>query len=164
AAALPILVLAEPTRGQALDKAVFRLLATVVGVSASIAITGLFSQARDLILAAFAVWLGICVFAAQLLDGYRAYAAVLSGYTVGFIATQQIDTPHHVFESGVARGAAIVVGILSIAVINTLMFAPDRQSGLVAQLSAIHRRVRAYASAVFRGKPVNSTAFVTLLR
>jgi hypothetical protein len=33
--------------------------------TASIAITGLSSQARDLILAAFAVWLGICVFAAR---------------------------------------------------------------------------------------------------
>jgi uncharacterized membrane protein YccC len=118
-AALTVAVLAEPTRGQALDKAAFRLLATVVGVTASIAITGLFSQARDLILVAFAVWLGICVFAAKLLDGYRAYAAVLSGYTVAFIATQQIDNPQHVFESGMTRGAAIAVGILSIALVNT---------------------------------------------
>jgi uncharacterized membrane protein YccC len=163
-AALTVAVLAEPTRGQALDKAGFRLLATFVGVTASIAITGLVSQARDLILVAFAVWLGICVFAAKLLDGYRAYAAVLSGYTVAFIATQQIDNPLHVFESGMARGAAIVVGILSIAVVNTLMFAPDHQSRLVAQLTAIHRRVRGYASAVFRGEPANSMTFVTLLR
>ncbi len=106
-AALTVGILAEPTRGQALDKAGFRLLATVVGVTASIAISGLFAQARVLILAAFAVWIGICVFAAKLLDGYRAYAAVLSGYTVALIATQQIDTPQHVFESGMARGAAI---------------------------------------------------------
>ncbi|WP_284261395.1 FUSC family protein [Bradyrhizobium iriomotense] len=163
-AALTIAVLAEPTRGQALEKAGFRLLATVVGVAASIAITGFFSQARDLILAAFAMWLGICVFAAKLLDGYRAYAAVLSGYTVGFIATQQIDNPQHVFESGMSRGAAIAVGILSIAVVNTLMFAPDRQSRLVAQLAAIHHRVRKYASAAFHGEPDNSSTFLTLLR
>ena len=91
-AAVTVGILAEPTRGQALDKAGFRLFGTIVGVTASIAITGLFSQARDLILAAFAVWIGICVFAANLLDGYRAYAAVLSGYTVAIIATQQIDT------------------------------------------------------------------------
>jgi uncharacterized membrane protein YccC len=163
-AALTVAILAEPTRGQALDKAGFRLLATVVGVTASIAITGLFSQTRDLILAAFALWIGICVFAANLLDGYRAYAAVLSGYTVALIATQQIDTPQHVFEASMARGAAIAVGILSIAIVNTLMFAPDRQSRLVAQLAAIHRRVREYARATFRGEPGNSTTFLTLLR
>jgi hypothetical protein len=40
------------------------------------------------------------------------------------------------------RAAAIAVGILSMAVVNTLMFAPDRQPRLVAQLAAIRRRVR----------------------
>jgi uncharacterized membrane protein YccC len=162
--ALTVAILAEPTRGQTLDKAAFRLLATVIGVTASIAITGVFSQARDLILAAFAAWLGICVFAAKLLDGYRAYAAVLSGYTVGLIAIQQIDHPQHVFESGIARGAAITVGILSIAVVNTLIFPSDRQPAMLAQLTAIHRRVREYASAAFRREPSNSAAFLTLLR
>ena len=58
-AAITVGILAEPTRGQALDKAGFRLLGTIVGVTASIAITGLFSQERDLILAAFAAWIGI---------------------------------------------------------------------------------------------------------
>src|SRR5262249_18600970 len=163
-AAVTVGILAEPTRGQALNKAGFRLLGTIVGVIASIAITGVFSQERDLILAAFAVWIGICVFAANLLDGYRAYAAVLSGYTVAIIATQQIDTPQHVFESGMARGAAIVVGILSMAVINTLMYAPDRHPRLMVQLTEIRRRVPEYASAVCRGEPGNSTTFLMLLR
>src|SRR5215469_3544842 len=163
-AAITVGILAEPTRGQALEKAAFRLLGTVVGVIASIAITGLFSQERDLILAAFAAWIGICVFAGKLLDGYRAYAAVLCGYTVAFIATQQIDNPQHVFESGMARGAAIAVAILSMAVVNTLMFAPDRHPRLIVQLGAIRRRVREYASAAFRDEPAESTTFLALLR
>ena len=54
-AALTVGILAEPTRRQALNKAGFRLLANFEGVTASIAIAGLFSQARDLILAAFTV-------------------------------------------------------------------------------------------------------------
>src|SRR5215475_6970414 len=163
-AAVTVAILAEPTRGQALEKAGFRLLATVVGVTAAIAITGLFSQARDLVLAAFALWVGICVFAAKLLDGYRAYAAVLSGYTVGLIATQQIDNPQHVFEASMARGAAIAVGILSLAVVNALLFAPDNHPQLRTRLTAIHRRVREYANAALRGKPDESTTFLTLLR
>jgi uncharacterized membrane protein YccC len=162
-AALTVAILAEPTRGEALDKAGFRLLATVVGVTASIAITGIFSQARDLLLAAFAAWLGICVFAAKLFDGYRAYAAVLSGYTVTIIATELIDNPQHVFQAGMDRGAAIAVGILSIAVVNAFVFAPDRYPKLLAQLVAIHRRIRAHAGAALR-EPVKSSAFLALLR
>jgi uncharacterized membrane protein YccC len=159
-AAVTVAILAEPTRGQALHKAGFRLLGTVVSVVASIAITGLFSQARDLILAAFAVWIGICVFAANVLDGYRAYAAVLSGYTVALIAIQQIDNPQHVFEASMARrdrGRHSVDG-------GRQYVAPDRYPRLVAQLAVIRRRVRAYASPASHDELGNSTTFLTLLR
>ncbi|NEU97117.1 FUSC family protein [Bradyrhizobium uaiense] len=163
-AAVTVAILAEPTRGQALDKAAFRLTGTVVGVTAAIVITGLFSQARDLMLAASAVWLGLCVFAAKLLDGYRAYAAVLTGYSVANIAIQQIDSPQSVFDASVERGAAIAVGIMSIAVVNALTSAPDRHSQLATQLAAIHRRVREYASAALNGERSDSAAFVVLVR
>ena len=163
-AAVTVAILAEPSRGQALDKAGFRLTATIVGVAASIAITGLFSQARDLILAASAVWLGLCVFAATLLDGYRAYAAVLSGYSVAIVATQQMDNPQHVFDVGMERGAAIAVGIMSMAVVNALMSAPDHHPRLAAQLAAIHRRVREYASATLHSESDNSATFLALVR
>jgi uncharacterized membrane protein YccC len=63
-----------------------------------------------------------------------------------------------------ARGAAIAVGILSMAVVNTLMFAPDRYPRLVAQLAVIRRRVREYANATSYDELGNSTTFLTLLR
>jgi len=150
AAAVTVAILAEPTRGRALEKACFRLIATVIGVTAAIVIVALFSQTRDLILAAFAVWIGLCVYAVGLLDGNRAYAAVLSGYSVGIIAIQQIDAPDQVFQSGMERGAAIAVGIAAIALVNDLLAAPDSHPQLAARLTALHRRVRDYARAVLR--------------
>jgi uncharacterized membrane protein YccC len=72
-----------------------------------------------------------------LLDGNRAYAAVLSGYTVALIAIQQLDTPQHVFESGVARGAAIAVGIVALAVVNDLLAAPDNHPQLAGSYSCL---------------------------
>jgi uncharacterized membrane protein YccC len=149
-AAVTVAILAEPTRGRALEKACFRLIATVIGVTAAIVIVALFSQARDLLLVAFAGWIGLCVYAAGLLDGNRAYAAVLSGYSVGIIAIQQIDAPDQVFLSGMERGAAIVVGITAIAVVNDLLAAPDSHPQLAARLTALHRRVRDYAKDVLR--------------
>ena len=163
-AALTVAILAEPTRGQALEKAGYRLIATIIGVAASIAIVGALSQERDLVLIAFAAWLGLCVYAAGLLDGYRAYAAVLSGYTVAFIAVQQIDSPQHVFESGMSRGAAIAVGILSVTVVNDLLLAPDRHPRLLAQLAGIHRRIRDYAKAVIRGEANDPTETASMIR
>jgi uncharacterized membrane protein YccC len=163
-AALTVAILAAPTRGQALDKACYRSIATLIGVTAAIAITGLFSQARDLLLAAFAGWIGLCVYAAGLLDGNRAYAAVLSGYTVAFVAIQQIDTPDHVFETGVARAAAIAVGIAAVAVVNDLLAAPDSFPQRASQLAALHRRVRDYAKAVLRDEATDAATAARLLR
>src|SRR5499433_1208954 len=163
-AALTVVILAEPTRGQALAKGSWRLIATIIGVAASIAIVGFLNQSGDLILAAFALWLGLCVYAAGLLDGYRAYAAVLSGYTVGLIAVQQIDSPQRVFESGFSRGAAIAVGILSITIVNNLLLAPDRYPRLLVQLAAMHKRIREYAKAVIRDEVTDATAAATLMR
>lgn len=153
-ALLSVAILAEQTRGQALEKAGFRIVATIVGIVASIVIVSLFSQTRDLLLVALAAWLGFCVYISGLFDGNRAYAGVLSGYTVAFIAVQQLDNPGHVFESSMARGAAICVGIISITVVNDLLLAPHRHPRLLAQLADIHRRVRAHAIKALRGRAV----------
>ena len=163
-AALTVAILALPTRGQILEKATFRLLATIIGVAASIVIAGLFSQTRDLLLAAIAVWMGLCVYAAGLLDGSRAYAAVLSGYTVAFVAVQQMDTPQHVFESSVARGSGIAIGVVALAIVSTLLAAPDNHAQLASRLTALHRRVRTYASAVLREEGPDTTSTAEMLR
>ncbi|HUA56699.1 MAG TPA: FUSC family protein [Candidatus Sulfotelmatobacter sp.] len=163
-AALTVAILALPTRGQALDKAVYRSIATLIGVTASVAIIAIFSQARDLLLAALAGWIGLCVYAAGLMDGTRAYAAVLSGYTVALVAIQQLDTPEHVFESGVARGAAIAIGIVAITVVNDVFAAPDSHPQLAARLAVLHGRVRDYAKAVFQNAASDTAAAAGLLR
>src|SRR5215831_5752380 len=113
--AVTVAILALPTRGQALEKAGYRFLATVIGVAAAIAIVGAFSQTRDLLLLAFAAWVGLCIYAAGLSDGSRAYAAVLSGYTVALVGIEQIDAPNSVFDAAMERGAAIIVGIAALA-------------------------------------------------
>jgi uncharacterized membrane protein YccC len=163
-AAVCVGILAFPTRGQALEKAGFRFLATVIGVAASIVLVGLFSQARDLLLLGFATWVGLCIYAAGLSDGNRAYAAVLSGYTVAIIAIQQLDTPLQVFDAGMQRGAAIAVGIAAVAIVNDLLVAPDRRLGLANQLAILHRQVRDHAEAVLRGEASDGTATAALLR
>ena len=163
-AALTVAILAAPTRGEALHKACYRLIATIIGVTAAFVITGLFSQSRDLLLAAFAAWIGLCVYAAGILDGNRAYAAVLSGYTVAIVAIQQIDTPGHVFETGMARGAALAVGIGAIALVNDLLDAPDTFPRLTSQLAALHRRVRDYVKSILRDEAADAATAAGLLR
>ncbi|MBR0782186.1 FUSC family protein [Bradyrhizobium iriomotense] len=148
--ALTVAVLALPTRGQGMEKAGYRLLATAIGVAASIAIAGVFSQTDGLLLAVFGVWVGLCVYVAGLLDGNRAYAAALCCITVALIAIQQIDTPLQVFPTGVARGAAIGIGVLAVALVNEVLAAPDYHPVLAGRIEALHRRVKALAQGAER--------------
>lgn len=161
--AVTVAILALPTRGEALEKAAFRLIGTIIGVAASIVMVGLLSQTRDLLLVAFAGWIGLCFYAAGVLDGNRSYAAVLSGYTVGLIAITQLDSPNHTFETGVQRGAAIAVGIGALALVNDLLAAPDRHPRLAAQLTDLHRRVRDYAKLTAQHSAGDATAASSLM-
>src|ERR1700731_37398 len=92
-AAVTVAILAQPTRGAAVAKAVNRIAATFVGATMSVVIAGLFPGERVGTLAAFILWMSVCVFVASYYRGFRAYAAVLSGYTVGIITVVNIDTP-----------------------------------------------------------------------
>jgi uncharacterized membrane protein YccC len=163
-AAVTVGILALQTRGQAYQKAVYRILATVIGVVASFVIAGLFPQTRDLFLIGFASWLGLCVYVGGLLDGNRAYGAVLSGYTVAQVAVTQIDSPQNIFTAGVNRGAAIVVGIAALALVSDVFAAPNVHPGLIGKLTAAHQRVRALALAVLRGESAHPTHAANLLR
>src|SRR5712672_2835794 len=162
-AAVTVGVLALRTRGQVYHKAVYRVLATIVGVVASFVIAGLFPQSRGLFVIGFAGWLGLCVYVGGLLDGNRAYSAVLSGYTVALVAVTQIDSPQNIFSAGVNRGAAIVVGIAALALISDVFAAPNVHSGLSGKLIAAHRRVRDFALAILRGEGANPIQSAKLL-
>jgi len=163
-AAVTVAILALQTRGQTYQKAAYRILATIIGVAASIVIAGLFPQSRSLFVIGFAGWLGLCVYVGGLLDGNRAYSGVLSGYTVALVAVTQIDSPQNIFSAGVNRGAAIVVGIAAIALISDVFAAPNVHAGLSGKLIAAHRRVRAFALAILRGESADPIQSAHLLR
>jgi len=134
-AAVTVAILAQPTRGAALAKAVNRIAATFIGAAMSIVIAGLFPGERVGLLAAFILWMCICVFVGSYFRGFRAYAAVLSGYTVGIITVVNIDTPQKVFTTMTNRVAAITIGILCVTLINDLFGSPAVWPGLERRIT-----------------------------
>ncbi|MGY4370443.1 putative membrane protein YccC [Bradyrhizobium sp. LB1.3] len=150
--ALTVVILALPTRGQGMEKAGYRLLATGIGVAASIAIASMFSQTDGLLLAVLGIWVGLCVYVVGMLDGNRAYAASLCCTTVALIAIQQIDSPLRVFPTGIARGAAIGIGVLAVALVNEVLAAPDYHPVLAGRMEALRRRVMDFAQGADRGE------------
>ena len=161
--AVTVAILAQPKRGQALQKAFFRTAATLIGFLASIALSGLFAQSRDLFIVGFALWLAGCVYVASCYDGNRAYGAVLSGYTVAIISVMQIDSPQNVFNAGIARVGVVVVGIAAIAFINDAFGAPQLYPDVRRRMRAIAAEVEETAGAILRNETVAPDRLRTLL-
>ncbi len=139
-AGLCVAIVAQPTPGMAMSKAVYRALGTILGGIAALVLTGLFPQDRTMLLAGFTLWLGGCTFVAALLRDFRSYGAVLCGYTVGIIAVAGIDTPDDVFLATLNRVAAILLGIAAVAVVNLLI---SRMSAFDDLVAALQKRLAA---------------------
>jgi uncharacterized membrane protein YccC len=163
-AAVCVGILSLPTRGQAAEKAFWRLLGTVIGIAAGFVIAGVFNQLREPFIIAYAAWLGLCVFVARFFDGNRAYGAMLSGYTVSLVAITQIDAPQNVFSTGVNRGAALAVGVIAVAFVNDLLGAPEVFPQLRDKIIRTQRRVGGFVSDALRLGPPPDAAVGDLLK
>ncbi|MEG9524857.1 MAG: FUSC family protein [Hyphomicrobiales bacterium] len=163
-AATCVAILAQPKRGQAISKAIYRLLGTLIGAAVSIAVMALFGQDRVLLFVSFTAWLGLCVFVAQYLQDTRAYGAMLSGYTVAIIALGQIDDPQGTFDAAVSRVAVIVLGIVAITFINDALASPSTWRTLLPQLRNAWDGTRAYARETLAEGDLGATRTAALIR
>ncbi|MBV0886933.1 FUSC family protein [Komagataeibacter oboediens] len=122
-APLTVWVVAQSSRGESLSKARWRIFGTLVGGVAAITLMAAFPQAPALFFTCLSLWIGLCCALATLLDQYRAYGLVLTGFTSAIIATGAITQPDDVFAISVARTSYIILGVLCEAVL-AVVFMP----------------------------------------
>ena len=141
-AGLCVAIVAQSSPGMALSKALYRIIGTVFGGAVAVALVGAFGQDRTTLLVLFTLFLGLCTFVASLLRDFRSYGAVLSGYTVGIIAVQNIDMPQNVFLVTLDRVAAILLGIVCVALVNTALVRSVAFETLVSGLRRSRQRMQ----------------------
>lgn len=149
-AATTSLIVANPVYGQIVSKSVYRLVGTVAGGIMAIVLAALFAQAPELFLLGLSLWIGACMTAATLLRNFTSYGAMLAGYTTAIIALAVVPTqPLLTFDTALARGAAIFLGIVSSAVVSGLLKPGGaartlevRMRGMLAEASSILGRLR----------------------
>jgi uncharacterized membrane protein YccC len=131
-AMITVFIVALPSSGMVLEKGFYRLLGTLVGSAAALAIVGLFPQQPLLLFLALAIWIGLCTSGSALLRNAQSYGFVLAGYTTCLIVLPAVDAPMEVFNMAVARVTEISLGILCVAVVNDAIF-PKHQSEQLVQ-------------------------------
>ena len=129
-----VYVTSQPLAGATNSKAFYRLLGTVIGASATVAIVPNFVAAPELLCLVIALWVGVCLYL-SLLDGTpRGYVFMLAGYTVAFIGFPEVSEPASIFDTAVARVEEIALGIICASLISTIVLPRSVAAAVAARV------------------------------
>lgn len=138
--------------GATTSKAVYRILGTLIGAIATIALVPNLVNSPELLSLAIALWVGFCLYL-SLIDGTpRSYLFMLSGYTVALLGFPIIATPQAAFEIVVARVQEITLGICCASVVGMLVLPRSVASTVIAQTDAWIVGARKLAINVLAGR------------
>lgn len=132
-AAMTVWAVAQATRGESQSKAKWRIIGTITGAVASIALMAAAPQAPWLFFPMIAIWIGMCSGLATFVSNFRSYALVLAGYTCSIICMDAASDPDNIFTVAVSRTTYIILGVLCEAFMG-LIFATTQERQARAQL------------------------------
>lgn len=131
-----VYLVSQPLSGATLSRGLFRLLGTVGGAVATVALVPRFANEPLVLSAALAAWMALCLYLAMLDRTPRAYAFLLAGYTTSLIGFPAVMVPGDVFTIAITRVQEIAIGILAATLVHALVL-PRRVS------MRVHARVAA---------------------
>lgn len=150
-AMMTVFIVAQPVAGMVLAKGFYRLLGTLAGGVAAIAITTAFGTGPWILVTVLAVWIGICTFVSSLLRNPEAYGAALAGYTAMIIGLPAFGQPHLVVDLAIARCAEIVLGIVCAGLTSRLILPKLASDAIISRLKRCIIDLATYAGGAFSG-------------
>ncbi len=130
-------ITAQPLAGAVLSKAVFRTFGTILGATAAVVLVPAFVNAPMVLSFALALWLGLCLYIAQLDRTPRAYTFLLAGYTASIIGFPSVNAPGTIFNTSILRVEEILIGIVAAAFVHGVIFPRTVTHRLFARVDAI---------------------------
>src|SRR6266446_9124648 len=143
---LTVFVVSHPDIGLVLANGFYRILGTIAGVLVSIALVFGLAQYGELFVAALAVWICFCNFAARAVRNFASYGFQLAGYTVAIVAIPAALEPTGAYDLVVARFTEILLGIICAALVSRLIPVHELSPKLVERVRALTRRADSLAT------------------
>ena len=150
-AVLTIYLTVQPLAGALRSRAVYRVLGTILGGVAAVALVPNFVNSPALLSVLMAVWIGFCLFLSLLDRTPRAYIFLLGGFTTGIIGFQSVNAPENIFDTAVARVEEICVGILAATLVHSIIFPRQVTVALNQRIDAFLHDSRDWISRSLRG-------------
>ncbi|UYB52516.1 FUSC family protein [Xanthomonas sp. AM6] len=132
-----VYLVSQPLAGATLSRGLFRLLGTLGGAVATVALVPRFANAPLVLSVALAAWMGLCLYLAMLDRTPRAYAFLLAGYTTSLIGFPSVMVPGEVFTIAITRVQEIAIGILAATLVHGLVLPRKVSHRVQARVASI---------------------------
>lgn len=116
-----VYITSQPLAGATRSKALYRVIGTLIGATASIVFVPALVNSPELLSLAIAAWVGLCLYVSLLDRTPRSYMFMLAGYTCALISFPSVAEPAAIFDTAVARSQEIIVGILCATIVSTVL-------------------------------------------
>ncbi len=132
-------IVAQPLAGAVLSKAVFRVIGTVVGAAVTVLMVPALVNTPEVLVLAFAGWLGLCVYVSLLDRTPRSYMFVLAGYSACLIGLPSLNSPEAIFTIASLRVQEILIGIACGSLVHGVVFPRSVTDLLLSRVDAVLR-------------------------
>jgi len=122
-AAMPVFVVAQTTKGLALERGVYRVIGTALGAAGGFGMIQFMHDAPYFALLMLAFWVAIFGALTHLIYGVRSYAMLMAGITAVVVVVPSMFVPEHYVELAVARVECTFIGVIMITV-SSALFTP----------------------------------------
>src|SRR6202030_2664523 len=143
---LTVFVVSQPDSGLVLAKSFYRILGTIAGLLVAIALVFGLAQYGELFVAAVAVWICFCNFAARAVRNFESYGFQLAGYTVAIVGIPAALAPTGAYDLLLARFTEISLGIVCAALVSRLILVRELSPKLIELVRALTRRADSFAT------------------
>ena len=123
-AAMPVFVVAQTTKGLALERGLYRVIGTALGAVGGFGMIQLMHEAPYLALLMLALWVAIFGALTHLIHGVRSYAVLMAGITAVVVVVPSMFVPEHYVELAIARVECTFIGVIVIT-ISSALFTPS---------------------------------------
>src|SRR5260370_5825352 len=147
---LTVFVVSQPDSGLVLAKGFYRILGTIAGLLVTIAMVFGLAQYGELFVAALAVWICFCNFAARAVRNFASYGFQLAGYSVAIIGIPAALQPTGAYDLVVARFTEILLGIACATLVSSLVLVRDLSPKLIELVRDLTRRADSFATVLLQ--------------
>jgi uncharacterized membrane protein YccC len=152
-AMLTAYIVAQPLAGAMRSKSAYRFVGTIIGAIAALVLIPNLVDAPEILVAALALWVALCIYFAVLDRTPRAYLFMLAGYSAALIGFPSVQAPDAIWDIVLARVEEITIGIACTTLIGSVFFPVPLGPALMARIDGWIQNAAAWGLAALAGRP-----------